>query len=129
MKNMKLIAYLDSVVYAPADPTNNVTSNSYYNDGNSFNAFIKTSMFKADNSTYNNNLISINANNQTCAYVDWFNFDNTGIYWKQVLEQYYNNAQFDGLWTSGNEPFSAIQGESDPRIQRLSLKQGGNVTN
>ena len=83
---MRLVAFLDSTIFAPASTAFFNTENVHYLEGDSVGAFIKTTHFAqanpADNK-YNNNLVGIlnDATNQQCVYIDWFNFEQTPAFW------------------------------------------------
>ena len=109
--NMRLVAFIDSTIFAPANIDFFKTENVHYLDGDSVGAFIKSTHFVTSNpmdSKYHNNLVGIlnDETNQQCVYIDWFNFVDTPVYWRQRVEKYFDEIQFDGLWTTGNEPYS-----------------------
>ena len=53
-----------------------------------------------------------------CVYIDWFNWLKVSDFWSTVLLEYIRVVQFDGLWTTMNEPYSVQQGEIDPNFQK-----------
>jgi alpha-glucosidase (family GH31 glycosyl hydrolase) len=88
----------------------------HYFDGNQVCAFIKSTHYAIPDATkshYNNNLVGVVSGSLPlqCVYLDWFNFDATPVYWRQRIEKYLSDVHFDGLWTTGNEPYSSEQGE------------------
>lgn len=106
----KMIAYVDAAVYAPdiTDPLK--SENPTYVNGTLAHVFIKST--HKPNSTYSNNLVGLRGLKK-CVYIDWFNHEKTLAFWSQELTNYLNEVDFDGLWTTMNEPYSAVQGELD----------------
>jgi len=58
-RGQRLIAYLDSAIYAPEHTQFNNTEDFFYWEGDAYNVFIKTTWNQSPNHTYNNNLLGI----------------------------------------------------------------------
>jgi len=66
--NVKLVAFVDSVIYAPED-VSSTSKNQIYLEGNQRKLYIKSSI---NNSTkYGNNLVA-SKSLKKCVYIDWF---------------------------------------------------------
>ena len=104
---IKLVAFVDSTIYAPDDVTLEKSKNPAYVEGNSSGIFIKSSHFSSTN--YSGNLVAVRSL-QKCVYVDWFQ-PNVYSYWFKNLQNYHREVDFDGVWTTNNEAYTDIQGE------------------
>lgn len=67
-QNVKLVAFVDSTIYAPEDTTN-LTKNMPYLEGNQRNLFIKSTVHSSKK--YSNNLVAAKSQ-KNCVYIDWF---------------------------------------------------------
>lgn len=128
-KNQRLVNFLDASIYASSDDAERA-KNEAYGSGDKAGVFIKTTYFAQETgSKLNNNLVGYanSVEKKQCVYIDWFN-DNTRQWWQDHLQAYTAQVQVDGLWTSGNEPYSGTQGEvningAPPNLLASSLKE------
>jgi hypothetical protein len=123
----KLIAFIDSAVYAPDEIDPVKSENPTYIEGLGADIFIKSTNFQ--NTKYNGYLVNLRSL-KMCVYIDWFNYDNVQTFWSQQIERYYNVIPFDGLWTFANEAYGLAQGEENlngesSTARRLQATDGG----
>lgn len=97
----RLVSYIDAGVNV-----NDRAKNPAYQNGQKVSAFIKTSI---NNGTGDGNLENVK-NGKNTVYVDWFN-EKAATFWGQSVTGYQKNVNFDGLWTTMNEPYGEVAGE------------------
>ena len=113
--NRKLVAYLDAAINV-----NDRNNNPAYQNGKNSGVFIKSTVHPENTDGY---LINSKMGKKV-VYVDWLN-SKCLPFWSAQISNYGTEVEFDGLWTTMNEPFGDLDGElttsSAAQIPQLQL--------
>lgn len=107
--NQRLVAYVDAAVNVK-----DRTKNAVYKSGKNVDGFIKSNINQGNPDGY---LVN-QKQGKNVVYVDWLN-PKAQTFWSNQVQGYQQNVNFDGLWTTMNEPFGDVSGE----ISQESAKQ------
>jgi alpha-glucosidase (family GH31 glycosyl hydrolase) len=98
--NQRLVAYLDAAVNVQSRDKNPA-----YAAGKKVDGFIKTTV----NQNTDGYLVN-SKKGKNVVYVDWLN-GQACDFWSRQVSAYQKALNFDGLWTTMNEPFGDVAGE------------------
>jgi alpha-glucosidase len=98
--NQRLVAYLDAAVNVQ-----NRASNPVYAAGKNVDAFVKSTINQPTDGYLMNKKLGKNV-----VYVDWLN-GQASDFWSRQVGNYQKALNFDGLWTTMNEPYGDVAGE------------------